>query len=163
MGKVGAFLKCWPSIGRRVSNSCAVALDQLKFCADGLKSLKGVKRGDRRCVFDTALNPDASKGQPVLSDEVLTADGWLLMVAGRFIESILFRKLTMTGTDTSATTLTFGVWYLLNNPGYMQKLRDELDAAIPFNDDLSIFEKGWVELEKLKYLVSLSPIIRNGC
>ena len=66
----------------------------------------------------------------------------------------LMTGLMVSGTDTSANTLTFGIWYLLNNPQYLNKLQDELKNAIPYSEDLSKFSKGWVELEKLDYLVS---------
>lgn len=84
LGTVATWLKYWPSIGRRISKPCAIALDQLKFCAEGIQSLKDVEKGGGRCVFDTALNPDPQKGHPVLDDKVLGADGWMLMVAGMF-------------------------------------------------------------------------------
>ncbi|KAF5568406.1 cytochrome P450 monooxygenase [Fusarium phyllophilum] len=53
------------------------------------------------------------------------------------------------GSDTTALTLTYGIFHILSNPAVKQRLVDELDAALPdagTNPSLS-------ELEKLPYLV----------
>lgn len=69
----------------------------------------------------------------------------------------------MTGTDTSAGTLAFGTWHLLNNPHHLRMLQEELKKAIPKSDDLSTIEQGWVELEKLDFLVSDQPSTFRHC
>ncbi|KAG5796274.1 hypothetical protein H9Q69_004700 [Fusarium xylarioides] len=53
------------------------------------------------------------------------------------------------GSDTTALTLTYGIFHILSNPAVKQRLVDELDAALPdagTNPSLS-------ELEKLPYLL----------
>lgn len=51
--------------------------------------------------------------------------------------------------------MSFGTWYLLNNPHYLKRLQDELKEAIPASDDLGVIEQNWLNLEKLEFLVSL--------
>lgn len=53
-----------------------------QFCKESIQALKDVEKGSGRCVFDTALNPDPRKGHPNLNDDILAADGWMLMVGG---------------------------------------------------------------------------------
>lgn len=56
------------------------------------------------------------------------------------------------GTETTAWALSVLTFYLLSNPDVMQKLRTELEAAIPdISADVEI-----KELEKLQYLVRQS-------
>ena len=53
------------------------------------------------------------------------------------------------GTETTATTLSIALFYILNDKSVHSKLREELDQAIP----TAHHPTTWRELEKLPYLV----------
>ena len=59
--------------------------------------------------------------------------------------------LTGAGSETTAQTTTRIMFYLKHEPGVLDKLREELDKAVP-NVTVSL---SWIELQKLPYLVSI--------
>ncbi|KAF6227140.1 hypothetical protein HO133_008582 [Letharia lupina] len=84
-------------------------------------------------IFDTALKPDADKGQIKPTIDELAADTLLLLIAG---------------TDSTAHALTFATYNVLQDPNILRKLQAELRNAMPRKDMLL----EWAELEKLPYL-----------
>lgn len=84
-------------------------------------------------IFDTALNPDAEKGQVVPTVDELSADSLLFLLAG---------------TDTTAHALTFATYNVLKDSNTLKRLQEELREAMPRKDMLL----KWAELEKLPYL-----------
>lgn len=54
------------------------------------------------------------------------------------------------GTETTAKTLAETTFHVINTPGVLRKLTDELDAEITSRADVPT----WTRLEQLPYLVS---------
>ena len=84
-------------------------------------------------MFDTALNPDATKGQVMPTVDELSGDTLLLMIAG---------------TDTTSHTLTLATYNVLKDANILKKLQAELREAMPRKDMVLT----GAELEKLPYL-----------
>lgn len=84
-------------------------------------------------IFDTALNPNAEKGQVRPTVDELSADSLVWMMAG---------------TDSTAHVLTLATYQVLIDPTIQRKLQAELREAMPSKDVLLT----WAELEKLPYL-----------
>lgn len=80
---------------------------------------------------DTAALPPSEKSLERLSDE-----GQILVAAG---------------AETTAKTLAHTTFHLVNTPGALQKLRDELKTVMKTSTDLPT----WTELEKLPYLTGV--------
>jgi cytochrome P450 len=59
-------------------------------------------------------------------------------------------SLVIGGTETTVTTITFGVWCILKNPAVHKKLLDELSMVETNNDGLMEYRN----LVNLPYLVS---------
>jgi len=94
------------------------------------------EKGSNRSMLENAIAVRPQTGEMRVSEEELAGDAYLFFAAG---------------TDTTANTLAFGTWYLLNNDEARQKLKRELKDFIP--DPRSDKLKTWQELEKLPYLV----------
>lgn len=138
MKSVARFCKAYPRIGR-MNGAFKAVMEQMDFCRARIQHLKDTKKPNEAHFFQTAMNPDPNRGHPIQSEDALAADAWLLYFAG---------------TDTSGTTLTFGTWYLLNNPEYLHRLQQELKQAIPYSENLEHVQESWAKLEKLDFLVS---------
>lgn len=118
----------------------AAALSMIDGCRERIVTLKQEsKEKISKTVLRASLNPNIGKGQPKLNEDQLTADALVFFTAG---------------TDTTANTLTRAIWGLLNDRPTLAKLQAELKAAIPYHEDLTQMDVGWVELEKLEILVS---------
>lgn len=102
----------------------------------------GITHPGLRSPLENAISIRPKNGRFKLEEDELTSDMFLLFAAG---------------TDTTANTLTFGTWYLMNNTQARQRLVKELREAIP--DAHSDKLKSWQELEKLPYL---SAIIKES-
>ena len=63
--------------------------------------------------------------------------------------------MTGAGSETTAQTLTRLAFYLKHEPRTLERLREELDSAIPNPAIVS----SWTELQKLPYLVSFGPVL----
>lgn len=88
-------------------------------------------------VFQTALHPNPEKGQPILDEDALTADAFVMFTAGM---------------DTTAHAFVTGTWNLLNNPPQLAELQKSLKIAIP---NPTIMNLDWQTLEQIPYLVRL--------
>lgn len=62
--------------------------------------------------------------------------------------------LVAAGSETTARTISYTSFYVLDTPGMLEKLRAELRSVMPDETALPT----WTELEQLPYLVSLFPI-----
>ena len=91
-------------------------------------------------IFDTALNPDAEKGQIKLTVDDLAADTLVFLMAG---------------TDTTAHALTIATYYVLKHPDILRKLRAELREAMPSKDT-------WLECSELEKLPYLRGVIKES-
>lgn len=58
----------------------------------------------------------------------------------------------LAGTDTSSRSLAITMFYLLNNPDCLARMRHELETSLPLNKD-HVYPLA--QLEKLPYLVCL--------
>lgn len=113
-----------------------------KQCGDRVRELLEAQeagtaeKGSNRSMLENAISVRPQTGEMRITEEDLAADAYLFFAAG---------------TDTTANTLAFGTWYLLNNNEAREKLKKELKDFIsnPRSDKL----KTWQELEKLPYLV----------
>lgn len=97
------------------------------------QSTPGLKARLGSHVFDIAIDPSPSRGQPQTTISELAADAFLLMVAG---------------TDTTADALVCAIFNVLSNPAILQTLRTELQQAMPKKD----MTLDWASLEQLPYL-----------
>jgi cytochrome P450 len=66
-------------------------------------------------------------------------------------------SLVIGGTETTARSLSLGMFHLINEPHLRKKLREELRSVMPTPDS----KPTWNELEQLPYLVSSIHILRN--
>ena len=111
--------------------------DPLQLSHDQITNLKSGTPGIDRppSIFDTILNPNKEKGQPILPIKRIIPDGFSFIQAG---------------TDTTATALTTGVFHLLDgSPHMLERLKGELVTALPHKHSTA----EWFALEKLPYLV----------
>lgn len=101
-------------------------------------------------VFDTMLDPDTNKGQFTPSERGLTDDALLMFVAGNESSNEShYHELTLfSGTDTTANTLAYATYHIINDHTIYQRLKTELKSAI--QEKHSIPE--WSTLENLPYL-----------
>lgn len=97
-----------------------------------------LKKSGIRSLLENAISIRPKTGRVRLGEDELTSDVFILYAAG---------------TDTTANTLAFGTWYLMNNPEARLKLKQELKDAMP--DVRSDQLKSWSELEKLPYLTAV--------
>jgi cytochrome P450 len=99
----------------------------------------GGSRGALPSVFDAWAAPSEKRNwRP--SVRQITADAFTFHGAG---------------TDTTAHTLTTATWHLMKNPAYSQRLRKELEAAIPDPQSEQMISVN--VLENLPYLVRQTP------
>jgi cytochrome P450 len=116
----------------------ASALENLDGCEARMVELKKEEINHQSpSIFQTALDPNPTKGHPILSTKELAADALTIFTAG---------------TDTTASALVCGTWRLMQQPATLKRLQDELDAAIPHSDELSTMPLDWPALESLPYL-----------
>lgn len=66
--------------------------------------------------------------------------------------------LVIGGTETTARSLSLGIYHLLSEPHLHKKLREELWSVMPTPDS----KPTWNELEQLPYLVKFSHLTRSG-
>ena len=85
-------------------------------------------------IYHHLLDPEAHKGQSVPSPSSLYEEAQALLYGG---------------TDTVANALMIGVFHILEKPGILQMLKQEILAAWPEIEKIPTFE----DLEKLPYLV----------
>ncbi|KAL8948117.1 MAG: hypothetical protein Q9222_005665 [Ikaeria aurantiellina] len=102
-----------------------------------LKARSGKEADGPPTVFDTCLQPDLEKDQPILSDKDFVGDACLMLAAGM---------------DTTAHALTTGTWHILSNPDVREKLQQELTEAIP--DKATLMSAS--DVEELPYLTVIS-------
>lgn len=67
-------------------------------------------------------------------------------------------SLVIGGTETTARSLSLGMFHLINEPHLRKKLREELRSVMPTPDS----KPTWNELEQLPYLVRSIHILRNS-
>ncbi len=94
-------------------------------------------------IFKSMLNPDLAKNQYTPEFHDLVAEGILMVGAG---------------TDTTASTLVIGTWFVLNDPVILRKLKAELWEAMPGKEDVDL-----AMLEGLPYLVGSSLCLYRRC
>jgi len=98
-----------------------------------IKVEPGTKSKEKESIFTTLRDSDDLPTEEK-SVERMTDEAFILIAAG---------------TETTAKTLTETMFHILNTPGVLQKLTEELDAEITSRDDVPT----WTRLEKLPYLV----------
>lgn len=86
----------------------------------------------RRTVFDALLDAEPDRTTKGLVDEAFS--------------------LVIGGTETTVTTITYGVWCILKNPEVQTKLLNELNTVETNNEGLMEYRN----LMNLPYLVSLT-------
>jgi hypothetical protein len=104
------------------------------------ESLQGAPH---RIIYHELLSPEARKGAPLPSAGSLYEEAQALMFGG---------------ADTTGNTLMLGTFYLLESPGLVERLKEELLAAWPVLDTPPKFE----DLEKLPFLVRPPPLYSNS-
>jgi cytochrome P450 len=116
------------------------------FIRDCEKAIKAIKY--------SPYDPDNKAGNPTLFHELLQND----VPASEKSVSRLVQEaqiVVSAGTETTAWCLSVITFHLLSNPAILQKLRTELEQAIPDPDNM-------VPLEKLEQLPYLCAIIQEG-
>lgn len=108
-----------------------------KQCAEWVNEIRerrqnGICSDDtgRETVFDAILEAEPHRTTKGLVDEAFT--------------------LVIGGTETTVTTITYGVWCILKNPGVEKKMVDELSTVETNREGLMEYK----DLVNLPYLVS---------
>jgi cytochrome P450 len=103
--------KAFPAIAamNNIGDSCRKRLTTLRALPASSPELE-------TSIFKTALYPNAEKGQYVPTPRELVGDAVLMFLAG---------------TDTTASTLSFGTYHVMTTPSILAKLVAELDDAMP--------------------------------
>jgi cytochrome P450 len=107
---------------------------------DGVRkqSLEALKQNhmsippEKRTMFHSLTSPEVPPEERTL--QRLQDEGLVLFAAG---------------TETTATTLSVAIFYILNDKSVLRNLRNELDQIMPSPQD----SPAWRHLEKLPYLV----------
>jgi cytochrome P450 len=116
------------------------------FIRDCEKAIKAIKNGSQ--------DPDNKASHPTLFHELLQNDvPDSEKSVGRLVQEA--QIVVSAGTETTAWCLSVITFHLLSNPAILQKLREELEQAIP-NPNKP------VPVEKLEQLPYLSAIIQEG-
>nr|XP_036575938.1 Benzoate 4-monooxygenase 1 [Colletotrichum truncatum]KAF6782594.1 Benzoate 4-monooxygenase 1 [Colletotrichum truncatum] len=116
-----------------------VQLDEwAKECLDRHKAkLKEKQLGDEHLVFFDSLEDIGDEGKRSLATEFLVA-----------------------GSDTSALTVTYGIYHILSNPKIRDRLTRELEEALPSIDTAPTL----LQLEKIPYLTGcVNESLRLAC
>jgi cytochrome P450 len=93
------------------------------------------KKSEVESIFQNLLdNPDLPKEEKTV--QRLADEGEILIAAGN---------------ETTAKTLSYMTFYILNTPGVLEKLREELKTVMPTAKHMPT----WTELEKLPYLTAV--------
>lgn len=92
------------------------------------------KRSETGCVMESICSP--SMPPHMLDVKRLTNEGFAMTIAG---------------TETTARSLSIGVYHLYSNDRVRAKLRDELRSIMPTPDS----RPSWSQLEKLPYLTGV--------
>ncbi|KAI9714885.1 MAG: hypothetical protein M1820_000174 [Bogoriella megaspora] len=103
---------------------------------------------------DAKSEKTSASGHPTIFHEVLQSD----LADSEKTERRLGEEAQLligAGLLTTSWCLTVGIFYLLSQPSALEKLRVELNKALPTPDS----ELSWTELEKLPYL---SAVIRES-
>lgn len=101
---------------------------------DVVKNPESLQGAPHRIIYHELLNPEASKGLPLPSAGSLYEEAQALMFGG---------------SDTTGNTLMLGTFHLLESPGLLERMKEELLRAWPALDKPPRFE----DLEKLPFLV----------
>ena len=112
--------------------------------AEVLNDRSSTSTKERRSIFyelrDNASLPASEKSPKRLEDEAT-----LLVMAGKHLRHRRDPKLTIeTGTESVAVSIATTHFYLLQQPTYMSRVREELESVST--------DPSWADLEKLPYL-----------
>jgi hypothetical protein len=110
-----------------------------------------------RQVNEVVKNPDSLKDapHPIIYHKLLDKDAnksGMVPVPGSLYEEA--QALMFGGADTTGNTLMLGTFHLLENPGLLTRLKDELYEHWPNLEKVPRFE----DLEKLPFLVRISTV-----
>lgn len=130
----------WLSVVVSPQTAGLVRLQQLLGAqvTDVVKNPDSLKGAPHQIIYHELLNPEASKGAPLPSAGSLYEEAQALMFGG---------------ADTTGNTLMLGTFYVLESPGLVKRLKDELKRAWPVLNKPPKFE----DLEKLPFLVRSPP------
>lgn len=103
-------------------------------------------------IFSHELGDDGKKGTEKESIFTTLRDSDVLPEEEKSIKRMTEEGFTLigAGAETTAKTLAETTFHVLNTPGVLSRLSEELKTVMPKNTDMP----SWTELEKLPYMVS---------
>lgn len=131
-----------PSMVKMIHPYALALNDQKRYIWNQVTRILSGQNSESESVIEKISGPDVP--EHLRSADRLTDEGFALVIGG---------------TETTARSLSLGMFHLLSEPHLHNKLRDELRSVMPTPES----KPTWNELEQLPYLVSFSVCISPSC